>query len=291
MDVSIGEFLAYLRGERGLSLNTVESYRLDLCAMCNFLGVSELFRVGEKHLLRYFEHLKEKEYQATSVARKMIAVRSYFQFMLEEGMVKKSPVHFLQTPKIWQLVPDILTTEEFDAILSKVSRDDALGYRDYAIIHLLYASGVRVSELCMLDIKDVGERELIVYGKGGKQRIALMPKETSDAMDAYLACREDDASALFLSRFGKRLDRMSVWRIVKRYTKGMTKCISPHTFRHTFATHLLENGADLRIIQELLGHANIATTDRYTQITTKQLHAAFDSFHPLSESTLEDNSL
>jgi integrase/recombinase XerD len=177
----------------------------------------------------------------------------------------------------------VLSVGEVTALLAQPNPEERIGARDKAMLEVLYASGLRVSELCGLNIQDVGEEAVRVKGKGSKERVVPIAKSALNTVDHYLGkFREDKEGALFLGSQGKRLDRITVWSRVKFYAKkaGITKSISPHTLRHSFATHLLENGADLRVIQEMLGHANIGTTDRYTHISRKHLHEAFERFHP-----------
>jgi integrase/recombinase XerD len=184
---------------------------------------------------------------------------------------------------MWQLIPEVLTVEEVTRFLGAPDRETAVGARDFAIFQVMYASGLRVSELCGLNIGDISDDQVRVRGKGNKERVVPIAASAVAAVDHYLVhSRKEGDGALFLSNRGQRIDRVAVWERVKFYAKKavISKEISPHTLRHSFATHLLENGADLRVIQELLGHANIATTDRYTHVSRKHLHAAFEKFHP-----------
>jgi integrase/recombinase XerD len=193
------------------------------------------------------------------------------------------PTIYLESPKIWQLIPEVLTQEEVSRLLEAPDKESAEGVRDGAILQVIYASGLRVSELCQLNIGDLSDEQVRVVGKGRKERIVPIAKSAVAAVDEYLVrFRQEGDGPLFLSRRGKRIDRITVWERVKFYAKkvGITKVISPHTLRHSFATHLLENGADLRLIQEMLGHANVGTTDRYTHVSHKHLHDAFAKFHP-----------
>ncbi len=192
-------------------------------------------------------------------------------------------IPLLESPKIWQLIPDILSLSEMECLLKQPNPDSAKGARDRAILEVLYASGLRVSELCQLKIEDVDDAYVKVNGKGGKEKVVPIGKKAIAAIDYYLSFRDGtNQNALFISNKGKPIHRVGVWKMVKRYAMqaGIRKNIFPHTFRHSFATHLLDNGADLRVIQEMLGHASIDSTDRYTHISCKHLHEAFQKFHP-----------
>lgn len=207
----------------------------------------------------------------------------FFRFLKREKRVDHNPTLFLESPKMWQLIPEVMTEEEVSKFLEAPGRDDFVGARDRALFHLMYASGLRVSEVCGLNVGDVSDDFVRVKGKGGKERIVPVAEAAIKELDHFLVnFRQEGEGAIFTTERGSRMSRISVWGRVKFYAKkiGLVKEISPHTLRHSFATHLLENGADLRIIQELLGHANIATTDRYTHISHKHLHAAFEKFHP-----------
>jgi integrase/recombinase XerD len=216
----------------------------------------------------------------------LIAIKVFFRFLKKEGVVTTDLACYFETPKIWQLIPEVLHTEEIDLLLAQPKRDDRIGTRDKAILELLYATGMRVSELCDLNLNDLSDTFVKVRGKGNKERVVPVGKKAIEAVDYYLIHFRgecvDENGPLFVSNTGKRIDRMTVWKQVKLYAKkaGITKEISPHTLRHSFATHLLERGADLRLIQDMLGHEDIATTDRYTHVTGERLKAAFNAFHP-----------
>ena len=199
----------------------------------------------------------------------------------------------MDTPKLWQTIPTILSVDEIQAILAQPDINHPIGQRDLAILELLYSSGLRVSELCDLSIYSVDDQYVRVFGKGRKERLVPLGKKALKAVDNYLIHVRDlydskEEQHLFLTNRGKPLDRIAVWKMVKKYTSkaNITKVISPHTFRHSFATHLLDNGADLRIIQEMLGHANISSTDRYTHVSSAQLQNAFQRCHHRYHTTL-----
>lgn len=201
-------------------------------------------------------------------------------------MIASDLTCYFETPKIWQLVPEVLQIEEIDLLLAQAKGEDRIGSRDRAILELMYATGMRVSELCGLSMNDLSDTFVKVRGKGSKERMIPVGKKAIEAVDHYLIHYRGEAAEdngpLFVTASGKRIDRMTIWKQVKMYAKkaGITKSISPHTLRHSFATHLLERGADLRLIQDMLGHEDIGTTDRYTHVTGTRLRAAFKAFHP-----------
>lgn len=276
----IQDFLSYIGSEKGLSVNTIESYGRDIRRFCEGLkGMAE-----EREILSHLGELKEKGYASSSIYRALMALRVFFRFLKSEGLIEKDPTVLLESPKMWQLIPEVLTAEEVERLLAAPS-DGEEGARDRALLETLYATGIRVSELCQLNVHDVGEKAVRVLGKGGKERIVPIGETALAAIDAYLGEYRDDRGdhrPLFVTKRGKRMHRTGVWERVKYYARraGIQKEISPHTLRHSFATHLLDHGADLRVIQEMLGHADIGTTDRYTHLSKKRLFDAFDAFHP-----------
>ncbi len=281
----IEEFLFYLASERGLSKNTVEAYRRDLHCFAAVAG-NDFAMVSEREIALFLDTLRSKQLASSSIYRAMVALKSFFKFLRRERLISTERTLYLDTPKMWQLVPEVLTEEEVQRLLACPNPDEWIGVRDRAILEVLYASGLRVSEVCGLNISDLSDAFVQVKGKGGKERIVPIAQSAVDKVDCYLLQYREASGyrneALFVSSKGLRLDRIAIWNRVKFYAKkaGILKGISPHTLRHSFATHLLENGADLRIIQELLGHASIATTDRYTHISQKHLTDAFSRFHP-----------
>jgi len=284
----IEDFLFYLASERGLSKNTIEAYQRDLAHFTEVLqkrGVDSLAAVKEGEILAFLDRLKQKQLASSSIYRAMVVLKSLFRFLRRERIIQSEETLYLDTPKIWQLIPEVLTEQEIQELLHAPNSEDPIGARDRAILEVLYASGLRVSELCNLNIPDVGDF-IRVKGKGGKERLVPIAKSALAHVDHYLLHFRGSAGekneALFVSNKGIRLDRIAVWERVKFYAKkiNLSKSISPHTLRHSFATHLLENGADLRVIQEMLGHASIATTDRYTHVSQKYLTEAFSKFHP-----------
>lgn len=284
------DFLSYIASEKGLAINTIQAYRRDVSSFVvylNNLSVEDFASVEENHITSFLAELKTKNFASSTVSRVMIAIKVLFRFLKRERIIASNTSLYLDSPKIWQLIPEVLSVEEMKRLIGCIDVTQALGCRDRAIVEVLYSCGVRVSELCNLEIYDVDDTFIRVMGKGSKQRLVPIGKKAIKAIDDYLAkfrCLHDSETvkALFVSRSGKPIERVSVWKMIKRYAKAarIQKKISPHTLRHSFATHLLENGADLRVIQELLGHADIKSTDRYTHISTKHLKEAFESFHP-----------
>lgn len=288
LTLALDDFLSYIGSEKGLARNTIAAYRQDIHAFCCFLrqkGVCEFTQVSHEDIIAHLACLRRQNYASSSVCRALVAIKVFFRFLKKEKTVSDNAALFLDSPKLWQHIPEVLGYDEVDRLLKQPDVGHWIGSRDKAIFEILYASGLRVSEVCNLNIHDVDDSFVKVKGKGGKERIVPVGKAAIDAIDAYLANFRKDTEtekALFLSKNGKRIDRMTIWKQIKLYAKqaGIHKEISPHTLRHSFATHLLENGADLRVIQEMLGHANIGTTDRYTHISQRHLTDAFSKFHP-----------
>lgn len=285
MHRALSSFIAYLGVEKGLAPNSLLAYKSDLLQWMAFLEAKGRWEeAGRDDILAFLAALQAEGKAPSTVGRMLVALRVFYRFLKREGWVQEDLGSCLDLPKLAELLPDVLTMAEMEALLAVPDPETAVGARDRAILHVLYASGLRVSELCGLNIEDVGEDALCVRGKGAKVRIVPIAKSALFTVDDYLLSFRQEGSerALFLSERGKRIHRAAVWRQIKRHAAkaGILKPISPHTLRHCFATHLLENGADLRVIQEMLGHASIATTDRYTHLTTKHLRDAFFAFHP-----------
>jgi integrase/recombinase XerD len=280
------DFLDYIRSEKGLSPHTIDAYRRDIQSFGETLLIKDWTQVAPEHILAFLGQLKGKNYASSSICRMLVAVKVFFRFLKKEGEISLDLGRYFDTPKLWQLIPEVLSTEEVDALLAGPKTDDPMGARDKAILELLYATGMRVSELCSLRIIDLSDTFVKVKGKGRKERLIPVGKKAIEAVDHYLlhfrgTVREENGP-LFISPRGKPIDRITVYNRVKAYAKtaGIAKSISPHTLRHSFATHLLENGADLRLIQDMLGHVDIGTTDRYTHVTGNRLKTAFKTFHP-----------
>lgn len=286
MRETVEDFLFYLASEKGLAKNTIQAYKNDLSHFLSLLTtrkITDYSHVKEADIIAFLEMLKAKDHASSSIYRSLIALKTFFRFLRREKIIPSDEPLYMDTPKVWQLIPEILTEPEVRKIIEMPKMDDPLGARDAAILETLYASGLRVSEVCGLNLTDLDDATVRVRGKGGKERVVPIAPIAVQKIDHYLLhFRNTEEKALFLTKTGKRIDRVTIWKRIKFYAQaaGITKEISPHTLRHCFATHLLENGADLRVIQEMLGHANIGTTDRYTQISQKHLSEAFYQFHP-----------
>jgi len=285
-DLFVSDFLDYLRSERGLSVHTIEAYGRDVAVFVEFLQGKNWRDVSADTILEFLSHLHSRSYASSTVARMLVSIKVFFRFLKREGEISVDLGRYFDTPKIWQLVPEVLTLEEVDALLKAPNPEDKMGARDLAILELLYATGMRVSELCQLKLTDLHDTFVKVEGKGKKERVIPVGRKAIEALDHYLNSfrgkMEEKTAPLFISQKGKPLSRMVVWSRIKVYAKlaGIQKNLSPHTLRHSFATHLLENGADLRLIQDMLGHEDIGTTDRYTHVTGKRLKTVFFNFHP-----------
>lgn len=289
-DPALSDFLSYIASEKGLARNTIEAYQRDLVQFFDYLGakgIGQLKVVSHEDLICFLDLLRKKSYASSTLSRMLVALKVFFRFLKKEKWIDRDPTHLLDSPKIWQLIPEVLSILEVESLLKAPDTQSDIGARDKAVFEVIYASGLRVSEVCAMNIHDISDDSVRVKGKGGKERIVPIARSALYAVDYYLTRYRAQPSdkeelALFLTPKGKRIDRVLIWSRIKFYAKkvGITKTISPHTLRHSFATHLLENGADLRIIQEMLGHASIATTDRYTHVSQKHLSEAFSAFHP-----------
>jgi integrase/recombinase XerD len=289
----LDEFLAYLKLERALSDNTTASYRFDLLrlgAWLNQQGIGGLDRVTPDHLSAYLRALYDVGMAATSVQRTVSSLRGYFAFAAAEGAVAADPTVLLESPRSARFLPSVLTIEEIEKILAAVDTKKRGGVRDRALLETLYATGMRVSELAAFSQEHLlGEEGLVrVFGKGSKERLVPIGEVALDWLRRYfeterpLLVKEYTDSTVFLNARGRALTRMGIWKIIRSYVRraGIAKEVSPHTFRHSFATHLLEGGADLRTVQEMLGHANIVTTEIYTHVDREYLKEVHRTFHP-----------
>lgn len=301
MDDLIGKYLHYLRYERNASPHTIRNYASDLRQFRDYLGQGkpvagpDVARVDPLRIRGFLAYLLAREKKKTSIARKLAAVRAFFKFLAREKLVERDPTSMVLTPKLSRNLPRIMTAEETNTFLDRVAQDSQGGdptvVRDRAILELLYASGLRVSELVGLDLRSVnfGDGMLLVRGKGRKERIVPFGSKARQALNEYLPVRErvlmekkTGCAALFLNARGGRLTTRSVDRLVKKYVRqfGPNVRVSPHSLRHAFASHLLTEGADLRAIQEMLGHKSLSTTQKYTQVSIQQLIEVYDKAHP-----------
>lgn len=285
---AIEDFMHYLSAERAFSPHTQAAYRRDLTKFFLFIeqaGIHSLNALTEAHLLAFLREQHERHYASSSCSRASMAMKSFFRFLRREGVLSYHLARFIESPRIWQELPEVLSLDEVERLIAAPDPTSKRGARDRAILELFYSSGLRVSELCGLRIHDLDEDRLLVRGKGGKTRIVPLGRVAIDAIEHYLAhfheAPGEDNPYIFLSDKGGALQRVALWKMVKSYARqaGITKSISPHTLRHTYATALLDGGADLRVIQELLGHSSIASTERYTHVSTHQLEEAFHRCH------------
>lgn len=289
----IDTFLAYLRLEKTLSENTAEAYRYDLQRLASFLNQHRIEKVNDISadiLSRYIQLLYDIGFASTSIQRTISSMRSYFAFIASEGEITEDPTELLESPRSVRNLPEVLLVEEIERIFNVIDINKTGGIRDRAMLETLYATGMRVSELLSCTEEQIlwDEGLVRVYGKGSKERIvpigeiALHWIKEYYQSERHLFAKPHSDSTIFLNVRGKALSRMGIWKIIQSHVKaaGIKKSVSPHTFRHSFATHLLEGGADLRTVQEMLGHANIVTTEIYTHVDREYLREVHRSFHP-----------
>jgi integrase/recombinase XerD len=290
------EFLTWLAVEKGRSPNTLAAYRRDLATYVAWLGLRPLDGVTEADVEQYVAHLRQAGRAPASVARALVTVRSLHRFLAEEGRVSGDPAAFVAPPRVPKGLPHPLSEAEVTSLLEAVVGHDAVHRRDRAILELLYGTGMRISELCGLSLGDVDLAAAMVrvLGKGSKERLVPLGRLASAALADWLApggrgvlvparwARRTDAEAVFLNHRGGRLSRQGGWAILRAYGDrvGIGDRLSPHVLRHSCATHMLDHGADIRIVQELLGHASISTTQIYTKVSSERLRAAYEAAHP-----------
>ncbi len=283
---SIEPFIDYLSIERGLSPNTLQAYRRDLCQFRDWLK-KEFLQVDSALIGNYLATLREKGNKSRTLNRKLSVVRMFYKFLYTEGKIDHNPVEGVSSPRLGRKIPSFLSEKEVEALLEASSVDEQYGSRDRAILEVVYGAGLRISELVNLNLTDLNLKGgwVKVLGKGSKERIVPLGREACRWVRIYLRKRRietTDKLSLFCNRYGKRLSRQACWKIIKKYSQkaSITKKISPHTLRHSFATHLLSRDADLRFVQELLGHTNISTTQIYTHITQERLKKVYKKYHP-----------
>jgi len=290
-------YINYLEAERNASRYTVRNYTHDLRGFFDYLKARQIgsLKDVDKHVLRdYMSRLMERGVARTSIARKLSAIRSFYRYLMREEMLPASPADTTSSPKLDKRLPMFLTVEQMEQLLNAANLSKPEGMRDRALMELLYGGGLRVSELVSLNVEqvDLGSGEILVRGKGAKERVVLIGEPAIEALRNYLASgrprlfgtRVRMTKAIFINRFGARLTERSVQiRLTEMAKKaGLGKKVHPHILRHTFATHLLDGGADLRVVQELLGHANLSSTQIYTHVTKSQARRVYMSAHPLA---------
>ena len=292
----LSDFRSYLKLERSLSANTVSAYGRDAQSLCDYLkkeGIDNIEDVRGEHLTAYVESLSAAGITKRSQARVISSIKSFFRFLEDDGAIKENPCDMLDAPKMQKYLPSVLSVEEVTAVLDSVDLSKPQGHRNRAILEMLYSCGLRVSELVNLRISDLffGEGFIRVIGKGNKQRLIPVGEPAVKAVGFWMDIRrhwpvaKGSEDILFLNRRGSKMTREMVFHIVKEQAElaGIHKEISPHTFRHSFATHMVENGADLRVVQEMLGHESILTTEIYTHIDTRKWQETILKFHPAGQ--------
>ena len=292
MEDHIDNFIYFLEVERGVSKNTVDSYRRDLKKFSEYLKRKkrDVSGVKREDIVNFLMYLKDLKLSATTIARNLAALKTFWKFLVAEQMVQENVAAVVETPKTWKTVPDTLNRDEVEKLLDAPPKKGWMGIRDKAILELMYATGLRVSEVKDLKKANVNLEAGFVkcLGKGGKERIVPLGKVAEKAVSKYISSARTKLSQktqddhLFLSRLGKKLSRQSLWKIIQKYAAlaGIKKHITPHSLRHSFATHLLEGGAELRGVQEMLGHADISTTQIYTHINKDKLRKIHKEYHP-----------
>jgi len=287
MDAAVGSFLEYLGVERGASPHTLRSYAADLTEFTRFLAdekIGGLPDADTRAVRAYVARLHQRRLAKATIARKLAAVRSCFRFLARRGALPANPARQVRSPRLGRRLPSFLPVDEATLLLNAPPEPSAAGKRDRALLELLYASGLRVAEGCGLDLDDLDEarRTVRVVGKGDKERVVPVGETALEALAAYLAMRGRQRGPLFLNARGGRLTPRSAHRIVRARARqvGIDQRVTPHTLRHSFATHMLGAGADLRLIQELLGHSRLSTTQRYTHVSPEHLMRVYDRAHP-----------
>lgn len=289
----VAQFLDHVSFEQGLSPKTREAYGNDLANFSRFAqsaGVHTPRDVTRKLLLSYLEHESDRNLALNSIARRLVAIKMFFRFLVDEGLLEKDVTAVMESPRLWKVLPGTLSIKEVDSLLNTVVGDDPHAIRDRAMMELLYASGLRVSELVGVTLEELNLESgyLRCTGKGNKMRVVPMGGKAKAAIERYLAevrpklAKHAEVRQVFLTRRGTAFSRKTIWKQIGLFARraGITKKVSPHTLRHSFATHLLANGAPLRMIQEMLGHADIATTQIYTHVDQNRLKAVHQQFHP-----------
>jgi integrase/recombinase XerD len=294
MKAYLDRYIQYLRIDRGLSDNTLSSYERDLNQFISYLekeSITDLNLVQRHHISRYIHHLKEQGRKAATLSRHIVSLRAFFHYLVTECIISSNPSIYMEAPKQEKKPPNILSMSVTNTLLEAPKSTSASGKRDKAMLELIYATGIRVSELTSLNIDDINLQLSFVQcmGTGQKERIVPFGSMAAEALNDYLKSGRDDLlttreseSALFLNHLGTRLTRQGFWKTIKKYAKeaGIAEEITPHMLRHSVAAHLLENGADIRAVQELLGHADVSTTLKYTQVSKTRIKETYNRAHP-----------
>jgi integrase/recombinase XerC len=299
MQEVFNKYIAYLEAERNVSAYTVRNYTRDLLEFFGFVsekGINTLKDVNKQTLRNYLAYLMEKGFAKSSIARKLSAIRSFYRYLMREEMISASPAATTVSPKLDKRLPYFLTVEEAKRLVESPDLSQPQGQRDRALLELLYASGMRVSELVNMNMEQINlaTNEIRVWGKGSKERVVLIGTPASRALDTYINKGRRELlggkknNALFVSRYGGRLPARTVQKILTKYARNINKKVHPHVLRHTFATHLLDGGADLKVVQELLGHADLSSTQIYTHVTQSRARKIYLAAHPMARGESEN---
>jgi integrase/recombinase XerC len=299
MQEIFNKYIAYLEAERNVSVYTVRNYTNDLMEFFAFVsrkGIDTLKDVDKLTLRSYLAYLMEKGYAKSSIARKLSAVRSFYRYLMREEMLMANPAATTVSPKLDKRLPLFLTVEDAKRLVESPDLTQPQGQRDRALLELLYASGLRVSELVNMNIDqlNLATNEIRVWGKGAKERVVLIGTPAAEALNNYIEkgrrelLGDKKNNALFVSRYGGRLPARTVQKILTKYARNIDKKVHPHTLRHTFATHLLDGGADLKVVQELLGHADLSSTQIYTHVTQSRARKIYLAAHPMARGESEN---
>jgi integrase/recombinase XerD len=293
MDPWQDQFLHYLIVEKGLSKNTIEAYGHGLSRFLNHLkgkGVHEIQEIGKFHVRGFLLSLRKRNLSTRTIVRNLVVIRTFFRFLVQEGILGVNPIENLESPKVEKNLPEILTLREIEQLLEQPDLQTPLGKRDRAMLEMLYATGMRVSELTQLPTQQLSLEGgyVLLYGKGSKERIVPVGSEAMKWVTLYLKesrgilSKGKESPFLFINRSGKAMSRQRFWKSLKGYSRraGLRKRITPHLLRHSFASHLLERGADLRSVQMMLGHVDISTTQIYTHVTGERLKKIHQVYHP-----------
>ena len=289
----IEQFLDYISLERGLSANTREAYRNDLVLFVGFLenaGIGDVQMVRRQHILEFLMAAKTEGLATTTLSRRLVAIKVFFRYLVNEQLLGENVTETMDSPKLWKILPDALSEQEIDRLLQSPEKSTKLGKRNRAILETMYGSGLRVTELVdlQLDNLHLDEGYLRCMGKGRKERLVPIGREAENTLNLYIQSVRPffepsaDEQSVFLNKFGGPLTRQAVWQMIRKLAieSGISKKVSPHSLRHSFATHLLAHGAPLRVIQEMLGHADIATTQIYTHVDSDRIKTIHQQFHP-----------
>ncbi|MED5017631.1 site-specific tyrosine recombinase XerD [Paenibacillus chibensis] len=289
----VQSFIRYIGDEKGLSHNTLESYERDLLQFFGFLeeqGIESADQIKKLHISMYMNDMKGHGFAASTVTRKLVSLRSFFHYMVKESLLEQDPTLYMETPKLEKKVPQVLTVEQVERLLAAPDITTAPGMRDKAMLELLYATGMKVSELMALNLGDVNPDMKFIRctSSSGKERVLPISRISAESVEIYITrmrpklLREEQEKSLFINNLGSRLTRQGFWKILKKYAaeSGINGEITPHTLRHSFAAHLLEDGADIRSVQEMLGYTDISASPLYGALTKKAMKEVYESHHP-----------